>query len=384
MEEFQVAIHQGKLSDAISIVQAKPLQFFTDVPLSVAVVGEPGSGKSSFVNSMLGKRSGEPGAAETGIQMTTTKAKDYPHPTLPQVTLWDLPGREDSFVSHTDWVDLNRFDFFIIVGYQRFRTIHADLVHEIQTMGKRFYFVWAKTDLDVEASQRRQPSGYDEEKVLQRIRENCMTSLQDESVIGPQVFLVSNWDSQRFDFPLLWEKLKSDLLWLKRQAFISRLPSLCEPVLERKKAMMKEKIWLKVLYSGLLGLLPVPGFSFVTAMFFFVRFRSQCYRVFGLDDLSLTVLARDVGKLVATLQEVMTSRKLVPVLLWRLPDLFGAILMIVEYFWWNRFPLAGSLLSGGCSFFTTHYMLRRCLTAVSNDTKNVLARALESKERTSI
>ncbi|XP_077192984.1 interferon-inducible GTPase 5-like [Paroedura picta] len=384
MEEFQVAIHQGKLSDAISIVQAKPLQFFTDVPLSVAVVGEPGSGKSSFVNSMLGKRSGEPGAAETGIQMTTTKAKDYPHPTLPQVTLWDLPGREDSFVSHTDWVDLNRFDFFIIVGYQRFRTVHADLVHEIQTMGKRFYFVWAKTDLDVEASQRRQPSGYDEEKVLQRIRENCMTCLQDESVIGPQVFLVSNWDSQRFDFPLLLEKLKSDLLWLKRQAFISRLPSLCEPVLERKKAMMKDKIWLYVLYSGLLGFLPVPGFSFVIAMFSFVKFRSQCYRVFGLDDLSLTVLARDVGKPVATLQEVMTSRKLVPVLLWKLPDLMGAILMIVEYCLWNRFPFAGSLLSGGCSFFTTHYMLRRFLTNVSNDTKNVLDRALESKERTSV
>ncbi|KAL8219483.1 UNVERIFIED_CONTAM: hypothetical protein K2H54_025587 [Gekko kuhli] len=284
MEEFQVALHQGKLSDAISMVQAKPLQYFSNTPLNVAVVGEPGSGKSSFVNSMLGKRPGEPGAAETGIQTTTTKAKDYPLPMLPQVTLWDLPGREESYGSRVDQVDLNRFDFFIIVGYQHFRTVHAELAHEIQAMGKRFYFVRAKTDLDLEASRRRQPSGYDYKKVLQRIREDCVTCLQNESVINPQVFLVSNWDPQSLDFRLL----------------------------EKKKAVMKWKMWLKALYSGFLDLLPVPGFSFVAAVFFLVRFAYPCYRVFGLDDMSLTALARDVGKPVAALRAVMTSKVLPP------------------------------------------------------------------------
>nr|XP_056702807.1 interferon-inducible GTPase 5-like [Euleptes europaea] len=378
MEEFQVAIHQGNLSDAISVVQAKPLQYFSDTPLNVAVVGEPGSGKSSFVNSMLGKRAGEPGAAETGIQATTAMAKDYRHPTVPQLILWDLPGKEDAaFGSRVEQVDLNRFDFFIIVGYQRFRTVHADLVHEIQAMGKRFYFVRAKTDLDLEASRRRQPTGCDEEKVLQRIKEDCVTCLLNEGVIDPQVFLVSNWDPQSFDFPLLWEKLQSDFLWLKRQAFIVRLPSLSAPVLERKVAALKRKILLKVLFSGLLALLPVPGFSFVAAMFFFVRFRSQCYREFGLDDQSLTALARDIGKPVAALHAVMKSRPLMPLILWRLPDLVGAVLMLVEYCSWNRYPYAGSLLSGGVSLFTTYYMLQRCVVAVANDTQNVLSKALE-------
>ncbi|XP_048355980.1 interferon-inducible GTPase 5-like [Sphaerodactylus townsendi] len=377
-EEFQVAVHQAKLSDAISVVQAKPLQYFSDRPLNIAVVGEPGSGKSSFVNSMIGKRAGEPGAAETGIQTTTVKAKDYQHPTLPQVILWDLPGREDSaFASRIEQVDLNRFDFFIIVGYQRFRTVHTDLVHEIRAMGKRFYFVRAKIDLDLEASQRRQPSGCDEKKVLQRIKDDCVMGLLNESVIDPQVFLVSNWDSQSFDFPLLWEKLRSDLLQLKKQAFVFSLPSLSTPVLERKTDAVKKKIPLIVLYCALLALLPVPGFSFVAAMFFFVRFRSQCYREFGLDDPPLTALARDIGKPVASLHAVMKSRSLMPLILWRLPDLVGAVLILVEYCWWNRYPYAGSLVSGVISVFTSYYMLQGCLAAVAKDTQNVLSKALE-------
>ncbi|KAL8219490.1 UNVERIFIED_CONTAM: hypothetical protein K2H54_025679 [Gekko kuhli] len=73
---------------------------------------------------------------------------------------------------------------------------------------------------------------------------------------------------------------------------------------------MKGNIWIKALYSRFLGLLSVPGFLFVAAKFFFVSFCSQCYRVFGLDDMSLTALARGVGKLVAALRAVMTSKVL--------------------------------------------------------------------------
>uniref|UniRef100_A0ACB8FTL1 Uncharacterized protein n=1 Tax=Sphaerodactylus townsendi TaxID=933632 RepID=A0ACB8FTL1_9SAUR len=289
---------------------------------------------------MIGKRAGEPGAAETGIQTTTVKAKDYHHPTLPQVILWDLPGREDSaFASRIEQVDLNRFDFFIIVGYQRFKTVHADLVHEIQAMGKRFYFVRAKIDLltlesNLQRRQRHPAFSNEREKVLQHIKG------------APPI----------------------------------SLPSLSTPVLERKTDSVKLKQDTHSSmpsYSALLALLPVPGFSFVAAMFFFVRFRSQCYREFGLDDPSLTALARDIGKPVAAFHAVMKSRSLMPLILWRLPDLVGAVLILVEYCWWNRYPYAGSLVSGVISGFTSYYMLQSCIVAVAKDTQNVLAKALE-------
>uniref|UniRef100_A0A670IIG1 IRG-type G domain-containing protein n=1 Tax=Podarcis muralis TaxID=64176 RepID=A0A670IIG1_PODMU len=156
VEDFEVAISQGQLADSMSHVLAKPLHFFNSTPLHIAVVGEPGSGKSSFINAMLGLRADDPRAAATGIQMTTVQVKDYPHPTLPQVILWDHPGR--------GMVDLNHFDFFVIVGSQRFRSTHSDLVREIQDMGKSFYFVRTKADLDLSAAKRQQPSDYSEKK----------------------------------------------------------------------------------------------------------------------------------------------------------------------------------------------------------------------------
>ncbi|KAL8219488.1 UNVERIFIED_CONTAM: hypothetical protein K2H54_025653 [Gekko kuhli] len=375
MEKFQPTIHQEKLSNALSVVESKPLHYFSNMSLNVAVVGEPGSGKSSFINSMLGKCAGEPGAAETGIQ--TMRSKPYPHLTLPRVILWDLPGREESYGSHIERVDLNRFDFFIIVGYQQFQTVHADLVHEIQAMGKRFYFVRAKTDLDLEASRKQQPSGYDDKKFLQCIKEDYMMGLLKESVIDPQVFLVSNLAPRSLDFPLLSEKLQSDLLWLKRQAFIFSLPYFSAPVLEKKKALMEGKIMLRALHLGFLGLQPVPGFSFVVAMFFFLKFRTECYRVFGLDDTMLTVLARVAEKPVAVLQAAMTSRAPIPMILWGLLNLMGAVVMILEYGFFHCFPSMGCWVSGGSSVFTSYYMLHRCLRNVANDTQSVLSRALE-------
>ncbi|XP_053123408.1 interferon-inducible GTPase 5-like [Hemicordylus capensis] len=385
MDEFKAAVYQGNLTGAVFSVLAKPLQSFSDIPLHVGVVGEPGSGKSSFINAMLGLSEGDPGAAQTGIQMTTVEAKDYPYPLLPQVILWDLPGKGASPFGEgirAKQVDLSRFDFFIIVGTQRFRTTHSDLAHEIQGMGKRFYFVRTKADLDLEASRRQRPSGYSEEKVLQRIKEDCRECLIREGMRDPQVFLVSNWETRHFDFPLLRDKLEKDLSGLKRQAFLHKLPTACLPTLEKMQAA--KKIWLTAMCSGVMAAIPVPGLSFLAAMFLFTRFRSQCHLDFGLDDPSLSALAQLVGKPTAAFKAVMKSLGIKPAVWWRLPDVVGAAVMIQEYYYWRGFPIFGCVLSGGISLLTTYFMLRKCISDVAKDTQRVLTKALEAEEKKSI
>nr|XP_020663139.1 interferon-inducible GTPase 5-like [Pogona vitticeps] len=386
MEDFKAAIYHGQLTDALSNMLTKPLPSFNNTLLNIAVAGEPGSGKSSFVNAMLGLQPGDPGAAETGIGATTLEAKPYRHPLLPQVTLWDLPGKggspfgEDPFAK----VDLNRFDFFIVVGFQRFRTTHADLVHEIQSLGKRFYFVRTKADLDLEASKRQQPSAYNEEEILQHIKEDCNRGLRREGVTDPQVFIVSTWETNRFDFPLLQERLKEDLLRLKRQAFISNLPNICLPVLEQKKASMKKRIWAKALWLGVIAALPVPGLSFFPALYLCMKFHTWCYHNFGLDDPSLANLAKLVGKTAMALKAATKPLTTASVALWRLTDLVGASVMIVEYFHWHHFPIIGCMVSGGISFLSSSFLLRKCISAVAGDTHRVLIEAVKGEGKKSI
>uniref|UniRef100_A0A452GLR5 IRG-type G domain-containing protein n=1 Tax=Gopherus agassizii TaxID=38772 RepID=A0A452GLR5_9SAUR len=171
MRREKTAVYQGNLTEAISSVQG-----FYCHTLNIAITGESGSGKSSLINTMRGLRAGDEGAAETGMLDTMTEPMAYPDLVLPGVTLWDLPGVGTSYFplnTYCKQLNLSRYEFFIIVGSQRFRSEHARLVREIQRMGKRFYFVRSKADMDLDASRRQRPSSYNEERILEQIREDC-------------------------------------------------------------------------------------------------------------------------------------------------------------------------------------------------------------------
>uniref|UniRef100_A0A8D0BDI2 IRG-type G domain-containing protein n=1 Tax=Salvator merianae TaxID=96440 RepID=A0A8D0BDI2_SALMN len=382
MEEFREDVKVGYLRNAVSQVLEKPLPSFASSPLYIAVVGEPGSGKSSIINALRGLDADDPGAAETGIHAATTEVKDYPHPNLPQVILWDLPGI--GAAQFTKKVELKRFDFFIIVGSQRFRSTHADLVHEIQEQGKRFYFVRTKADLDLAASKRQRPSGYSEEKVLQQIKQDCMENLKRLWVIEPQVFIVSNMEPDKFDFPLLQETLKNHLLKLKKQAFLLSLPESCSLPLEKKKESKQKDIWLVAICSALAAFIPVPGFSFVAAMVLFLRFRSKYHHDFGLDDSALAALAQLAGKEAEYLKASMKSVPIKPIILWRLPDLIGTIAMIIEYCYGSRYPVIGCVLSVVISLVITYLMLQRFASDVVDDTKMVLTKVLKDAQKETV
>ncbi|XP_044847889.1 interferon-inducible GTPase 5-like isoform X2 [Mauremys mutica] len=382
LDEFRAAIHHGNLADAISNVQQRTPQSFNSHTLSIAVTGESGAGTSSLINAMLGLRAGDEGAAETGMLDTMTEPMAYPDPFLPGVTFWDLPGVGTSYFplnTYCEQLNLSRFEFFIIVGSQRFRSEHARLVREIQRMGKRFYFVRAKADMDLDASRRQRPSSYNEERILQQIREDCRGGLAAEGVGHPKVFVVSSWEPNRYDFPLLQQTLQTELQRLKRHAFLLSLPAVASPIINQKKATLKGEIWKTALFSCLLAAIPVPGLAFLCTFFSFRKHLFQYYSSFGVDDRSLSALARQVGNPTRELTAVMTSLGTTPVTALKLlSDSVGAAVMVAEYSW-KRLPIFGAMVSGGVVLVTTSFMLRKCLASVADDTQRVLSKALEAE-----
>ncbi|XP_050786891.1 interferon-inducible GTPase 5-like [Gopherus flavomarginatus] len=373
----EAAVYQGNLTEAISSVQ----EFYCHT-LNIAVTGESGSGKSSLINAMRGLRAGDEGAAETGMLDTMTEPKAYPDLVLPGVTLWDLPGVGTSYFplnTYCKQLNLSRYDFFIIVGSQRFRSEHARLVHEIQRMGKRFYFVRSKADMDLDASRRQRPSSYNEERILQQIREDCRRGIAAEGVGHPQVFVVSSWEPTRYDFPLLRQTLQVELQHLKRQAFLRTLPDVASPIINQKKATLKGEIWKTALFSCLLAAVPVPGIAFLCTFFIFRRHLFRYYSSFGVDDRSLSALAPQVGKPMEKLTAMMTSLGTTPMMALKLLlDSVGTTVMVAEYSW-KSFPLFGAMVSGGVSLVTTYFMLQKCLASVADDTQRVLSKALEAE-----
>uniref|UniRef100_A0A3Q3FGY5 IRG-type G domain-containing protein n=1 Tax=Labrus bergylta TaxID=56723 RepID=A0A3Q3FGY5_9LABR len=159
-----------------------------NVPLNIAVTGETGSGKSTFVNAIRGIDNKDEKAAATGCVETTMEVT-VPHPNYPNVIFWDLPGIGSTnypAAKYLKMVGFEKFDFFIIIS-----------------MEKKFYFVRSKIDDNIQ-------------RTLTQIRNNC---LQDLRLQSPQVFLVSSFDLTLYDFPLLVETLKEELPELKKKPF---------------------------------------------------------------------------------------------------------------------------------------------------------------------
>ncbi|XP_030399228.1 uncharacterized protein LOC115640530 [Gopherus evgoodei] len=203
--------------------------------LKVAVVGEAGSGKSSFVNATRGLKEHDADSAETGVLgETMVEPKAYSHPKNPNIMLWDLPGigtmdcRLDTFLEQRH---VRRYDLFIIISCGRFTDIDARLVEKIRSLGKTFYFVRSKVDFDVASAQR---TNICEESTLQIIREDYISHLGGET----DIFLISSWAPDKFDFPHLQRMLAEEFCRHRARALQRALSESSLPILQKIKVSL--------------------------------------------------------------------------------------------------------------------------------------------------
>lgn len=159
---------------------------------------------------------------------TTKKRMPYQHPKYPNVTFWDLPGTRTPNFQHEylERVEFATYDFFIMISSSWFSLNEALLVKSIKEIGKKFYFVRTKVDNDLHNEEKRKPTSFKRERVLQQIRDNCLANLSHIGMPVPCVFLVSNFDLDDFDFPTLEETLLKELPVHKHYTFVLLLPSL--------------------------------------------------------------------------------------------------------------------------------------------------------------
>ena len=132
-------------------------------------------------------RDDDKNAAENGITETTKERKAYVYLQNPKITFWDLPetGTEEfsDLEKYHKQVDLDRCHLFLILTATRFTFDDLKLARKIKSIGKTFFFVRTKIDVDVNSEKRKR--SFDEEAVLQKLRDDCSNNLS-ELKIGQQ------------------------------------------------------------------------------------------------------------------------------------------------------------------------------------------------------
>ncbi|KAG7492467.1 hypothetical protein MATL_G00014720 [Megalops atlanticus] len=384
VQSIKQALENSSLDSAAERIQNYIDQLDKTV-LNIAVTGASGKGKSTFINTIRGLGDEEEGSAPTGVVETTTKPTEYPYPKYQNVKLWDLPGigtENFSADKYLKEVEFQRYDFFIIISSERFTSYDANLAREIQKMGKHFYFARSKIDESLRAEERKKKGNYSETATLDLIRKDCVTGLEKLNVESPRVFLISSFNPEKYDFPLMQEEMEKDLPQEKRHAFLLALPNISQSVNQRKKEALQAEIWKVALLSAAAATVPIPGVGIIVDVTILVKEVSRYYNAFSLDEDSLQRLANQVNMSVEDLKKVRKSvfnKEITADMITKmLTKVAGGGLMVAGHSL-SGIPVLGSIPAGGIAYWSTSRMLWSCLDELAEDARLVLVTAFPAK-----
>ena len=190
-------------AEALRAFVERKLNEWKTIAVNIAVVGQSGAGKSSFINTLRGlENAKDPMFAAVDEKECTMKKKSYPFPDSPLITLWDLPGagtKEFPAEKYAKEMKFWTYDAFIILSSERFTAIDKAIAEEIQQIKKPFFFARTKMDEVMKNRRRRLKDEFDASSTSDEIREDCRKQLGQ----GSKIFLIANVPPSELeeDFP---------------------------------------------------------------------------------------------------------------------------------------------------------------------------------------
>jgi len=386
VKECREAFQQGGVASCETFLRRKAEEWRT-IPLDIGIIGNSGTGKSSFINAIRGLTADDTGAAAVGVNETTTIPTAYAHPNNQLLKFWDLPGvGTPNFPKETylEKIGFQKFDFFLIMSKDRFTENDQWIAREIAGKEKQFFFIRSKIHSNIKDDKESHPRTHNPEVVLASIREDIREKLGD-MYRENGAFLIDNHKRKLYDFDLLEKRISEDLPSLKRAAFILSVSTLSEDMVTKKVEVLRSEIWKTALLSGTIAIVPIPGLSLLVDIGMIVERNKFYFMQLGLDEDSLKQTARVMSCDVAELTQIVEKSKQ-EFLTWQgiktciqgISSLAAA--EAVEEF--ARFvPFLGSLMAGGISAVTTYKILNHVLSKMEQTALLVVRAAVKSSSK---
>ncbi|XP_060569510.1 interferon-gamma-inducible GTPase 10-like [Ruditapes philippinarum] len=273
------------------------IQIWKTRKLKIAIIGNSGTGKSSFINAIRGLKPDDEGAAKVGVTETTMNKQEYILPKNNNISLWDLPGvgtqkfkKED----YLDAVDLKEFDAFMIVSATRFSENDVWLANEILKHDSNIFFLRTKIDQDLNNEKSDHPKEYNKDDCLRKIRMDIVNNLKKSKFSRKRtgVYLVSSRESSNFDFPKLLCRLNK-IVSKKRFALRRVLENHLKGILQQKQKVKKGHFFWK----------KVNLFFDKNSLYSCTRYmHKNCKTAFSLDDNIILQVSEQIGLSVQVLK----------------------------------------------------------------------------------
>ncbi|XP_071763224.2 immunity-related GTPase family, q2 [Centroberyx gerrardi] len=293
LESLKESIENNKLSDVKDAVEDLLIS-----RINLAVVGDRGVEKATFINALRGLGPGDEGAALSPSPTPPEGLAGYPNPKHPDFRLWDLPPVPTTSPfepeGYMDRVKFLRYNAVFMAFTQSPHPNSAEVFLEARSLQREtVYFILLALEKDTEKS-------------LEDKRKASLEILKSEGVAQPKVYLVRPATLEKFDFPALLEDMGRDLPEIRANSFLLALPTLTRTLVSQKRDAFKALIWAAASLSGGVSAIPVPLVASMVDSSVGVRILTKAQISLCLDDESVERLAKQRGVEPAKLKELRT------------------------------------------------------------------------------
>jgi small GTP-binding protein len=302
--------------------------------VSVALFGQPGAGKSSLINKIVGAK-----VADIGVETDkTVEAGHYEHNGL---RLVDLPGYGTAKFpkdGYKEKFDLKAFDLFLCVTSGKFHQADTELFRELEAMNKVCIFVVNKYD---ELWEEDIPV----EKLVERKRADIAKQL------GKDVSVIFTSCRNSYGLAELNEAILANLNAAKRDRWLRGAQAHSLNFLKEKREASERYVVISAAASAANGLNPIPGTDIAIDLTVLVNLFGQLRESFGLGDSALFAMKESMVPAVSTLASNLIRYGAVEGVMLLLKQFMGkqALKTVSKYV-----PLVGQAIAASAGFAITY------------------------------
>ncbi|KAF3839480.1 hypothetical protein F7725_018197 [Dissostichus mawsoni] len=282
IETLKESIDHNKLSEVKDALEDLLIS-----RINLALIGDRGDEKASFINSLNGLSFGDDGAAPSATPVAPEEVACYPNPKHPDFRLWDLPPVPSTSPfepeGYMNTVKFPRYNAVFITFTQTPQTNSVRLFLEAQSLQQQtVYFILFASEKCTEKS-------------LEEKRKTSLEVLRSQVVTMLKVYVVRPSALEKFDFPGLLQDMERDLPEIRAHAVLLALPTLTSSLVTQKKDAFKALVWAAASLSGGVSAIPVPFVASMVDSSVAVRILTKAQLSLCLDDESVERLARQRG-----------------------------------------------------------------------------------------
>ena len=217
---------------------------------------------------------------------------EYSLPNYPNIRVYDAAGvsatggcTRENFVA-TARLNENNYDAFFMVIKDVYNNDTEFIRKKIEKKKKPFFIVRTHADTTAGECYNSNESRIATEKyVCEKVRQDLKDQLTELNVSADEVpiYVVSNKNTDRFDFPKIMEDLSRNLPKVKAQQFLLCVTSFDPKTIDSKYKELNKLKWGCALASGAGGLIPIPGPNIAADIGILVATTVKFLSAFGLS-----------------------------------------------------------------------------------------------------